>query len=69
MCHLWDKKEKNKVPSAQIEKYKILASELPEGAYQNTLLVKENGRFIIDKEANRIVENRLVEIVENYIKE
>ena len=63
------KKDKDKVPSTQIEKYKILASELPEGACQNTLLVKENGKFIIEKEANKIVENRLIKIAENYIKE
>ncbi len=62
------RKEKDKVPSAQIEKYKILASELPEEACKNTLLIKENGKFVIDKEASEFVENKLIEKVENYIK-
>lgn len=63
------RKEKDKVPSTQIEKYKILASELPKGACQNALLVKENGKFIIEKEASRIVENELIEKVKNLIQE
>lgn len=68
-CTIYEiRKDKNKFPNSQIENYKILASELPKGACKNTLLVKENGKFVIDEGANKVVENKLIKIVENLIK-